>query len=97
MDELMNQVGSVIPEKWRSFGRQLKLSESVLESIHMNNLAKSQDCFSTVFATWRRQLSSPYTWETVVRVLKSPEIKEVRIATAIKKWLEKQMATAIQD
>ena len=93
----MNHVGSVIPTKWRSFGRQLKLTEGVLESIYIDELGKTQNCFSAVFIAWSRRLPSPYTWETVVKVLRSPELNEMRIANSIEKWLEEQVANAIQN
>ena len=97
MDELMNRVGSAIPAKWKSFGRQLKLTESLLDTIYVDQFGKAQECFSAVFSTWSRLLPSPYTWETVVRVLKSPELNEVSIATSIEKWLEEQVAITMQD
>ena len=93
----MNRVGSVISAKWRSFGRQLKLTEGQLCSIDMDERGKTQECFSAVFYTWSRCLPSPYTWETVVKVLRSSELDEVRIANSIEKWLEEQVATSSQN
>ena len=97
MDELMNRIGSAIPAKWRSFGRQLMLTEGQLDSIEVDKHYKTKECFSTVFDTWSRRLPSPYTWEVAVRVLRSPELDEVGIANSIEKWLEEQVAIATQD
>ena len=92
----MNRVGAVISAKWRSFGRQLKLTENQLSSIDKDERGISQECFSAVFTNWSRRRPSPYTWETVVKVLRSPELDEVAIANSIEKWLEEQVATSIQ-
>ena len=93
----MERVGSVIPAKWRSFGRQLKLTEGHLDGIDMDEHRKTQQCFSAVFSNWSRRCPSPYTWETVVKVLRSSELDEVRLAMSIEKWLEEQVAPAIQN
>ena len=91
----MERVGSVIPAKWRSFGRQLKLTEGQLDGIDMDERGKTQQCFSAVFDNWSRRCPSPYTWETVDKVLRSSQLDEVKIAVSIENWLETQVATSI--
>lgn len=93
----MNRVGSQIPAKWRSFGTQLELTGSQLNSIDADQRGKSQECFSAVFNHWSTCLSPPYSWETVVKVLRSSEVNEQGIAMSIEKWLEEQVAAATQN
>ena len=93
----MDRVGSVIPAKWRSFGRQLKFTEGHLDGIDMDERGKTQQCFCAVFDNWSRRCPSPYTWETVAKVLRSPELNEVRIANSMEKWLEDKLAAAAQN
>lgn len=91
----MNLVGSIIPAKWKSVGRQLRIREGQLEGIDEENRGKLQECFSAVFITWRRLLSSPYTWSTIIRVLKSREVNELKLASGIEEWLKEQMTSTI--
>ena len=79
----MNDIASKIPAKWRSVGIQLGLPSSTLDSIQQENAGKPRACldsFEQVFTTWERQGPSPYTWKTIIEVLRKPAVGEVALA-----------------
>ena len=81
--DLMNDVASITPAKWRSVGIQLGLSLSTLDSIQSNNAGKpdaSLHSFEQVFSTWEKQGPSPYTWNTIIEALRSPAVGEFALA-----------------
>ena len=88
--DLMSEVASKIPRKWRDIGLRLGLDLSVLEGI-----ASSGDtnlCYINVFSRWKNQNSTahPYTWSTIVQALQAPEVGEERLADKIKNKLTGQ-------
>ena len=79
----MNDVAAAIPAKWRQVGVQLKLPSEVLDEIQDQNASKTDMCklsFEQVFKKWKGSGTSPYTWETMVNVLRSPAVGEVDLA-----------------
>eukprot|EP00731_Ephydatia_muelleri_P027180 Em0019g53a len=84
LDELMSNVAAAIPEKWKQFGVQLKIPPSTLEDIMFQNEGEGEGegilSFEQVFKEWERQKTSPYTWETVINVLRTPGIAEYEMA-----------------
>lgn len=92
--DFMNQVASNIPAKWRSFATQLYLSDADIEAIE-SNYTKCLDRFHEVFKIWKTQLTrSPVTWDTVLCVLRSNELKEVNLAGDLEQWLTGKSTTA---
>ena len=83
LKDLMNDIASIIPAKWRSVGIQLGLSSGTLDSIQSNNAGKPHACldsFEQVFSTWEKQGPSPYTWNVIIDVLRTPAVGEVALA-----------------
>ena len=79
----MNDVASNIPAKWRSVGIQLELPSRTLDNIQAMNAGKPQAChdsFEQVFTTWEQFGPSPYTWNTISEVLRTPAVGEVALA-----------------
>ena len=80
----MSNVAAAIPEKWKQFGVQLKIPPSTLEDIMFQNEGEGEGegilSFEQVFKEWERQKTSPYTWETVINVLRTPGIAEYEMA-----------------
>ena len=76
----MSDVAAAIPEKWKQFGVQLKIPPSTLEDIMFQNAGEGILSFEQVFKEWERQKTSPYTWETVINVLRTPGIAEYEMA-----------------
>lgn len=45
-------------------------------------------CYMDVFDKWQKRTTPPYTWDTIIWVLKNPVVEEMELATEIEKWLE---------
>ena len=81
--DLMNDVASVIPAKWRAVGIQLGLSADTLDSIQRDNAGKPQAClesFEQVLSIWKTHDPKPYTWSTIVDVLRTPAVGQSALA-----------------
>ena len=76
----MNEIGAVIPAKWRDVGVQLGIDSGVLDGIQRQNAGMPRPCqtsFEHVFNEWRLQGSkTPYTWAHIIAILKRPAIGE---------------------
>ena len=86
--DLMNEIGSVIPAKWRNVGIQLGLSPSALDDIQGENAGKpgcNKLSFEKVFTEWKRLASKPYTWNTIMEVLRTPAVGEATLADTLSK------------
>ena len=86
--DLMNDIASVIPAKWRAVGIQLNLSTGELDSIQNQNAGKPEsDCnsFEQVFNKWRQQCTNPnqYRWQKIIQVLKTPSVQEHALAESL--------------
>ena len=81
--DLMNIVAATLPTKWQLVGIQLGLSAAKLNEIEHHHFSDCKHCFGLVFQEWEHQGTSPYTWETVVEVLRQPSVEENRVAEDI--------------
>jgi len=81
--DLMNMIAANIPTKWREVGLQLGLRVADLNSIEMRHAGDCNRYFSSVFSMWEGQLTKPFTWSTIVQVLRSPLIGECRLAQEV--------------
>ena len=77
--DLMNEVAAEIPGKWHDVGIQLKLSTSDLDCLRTLSLPTSQ-LFSSVFTLWKKRTTDDYSWATIIKVLKTPAVDEIRLA-----------------
>ena len=94
----MNDVASKIPLQWKNVGMFLDISLNILDGIQMNNAGKGKphaflDSFEQVFTTWEQQGPSPYTWNTIIEVLRQPAVGELALADQ----LELQHMKSIQS
>ena len=74
-----------VADKWRPFGVQLRISNSKLHSIHNNN--PSDDArLDAVLEYWMDNTpeKAPFTWETVIKALETPNVEKGRLAKKIK-------------
>ena len=81
--DLMNDVAAIIPAKWKEVGIQLKLSTRTLDEIQDQNAGKPESSklsFGQVFIQWERLQTSPYTWENMISILRSPAVGEEHLA-----------------
>ena len=81
--DLMNFVAAALPTKWQLVGIQLGLSAAKLSEIEHRHFSDCERCFGSVFQEWEHQDTSPYTWETVIEVLRQPSVEENRVAEEI--------------
>ena len=90
----MNDVASKIPAMWRVVGIQLVLSTGTLDSIQGENAGTPQshlNSFEKVFSNWKAKPSKPYTWTTIIAVLKAPAVGQVALAEEIQaKCIERE-------
>ena len=82
--DLSNELPDVA-DKWRPFGAQLRISNSKLNSIQ-NNKSNDEDRFSAVLEYWMDNLpeKAPFTWETIVKALESPNVEKRVLAKKIR-------------
>ena len=85
----MNEVAAEIPRKWRDIGLQLGLDHGILDGIATISPGDNNHCYSNVFTLWKKHnlTTHPYTWSTVLQVLKSRAVGERRLADRVKKDL----------
>eukprot|EP00731_Ephydatia_muelleri_P033985 Em0044g5a len=87
LEDLMNEIGAVIPSKWRDVGVQLGIAPGVLDGIQRQNTEKPRSCqvsFEQVFNEWRLQGSkTTYTWTHIIGILRRPAIGENDLAETL--------------
>ena len=89
LPHLMEKVAAVIPNKYMIVGLQLGLTMAELEVIgpKYSTLEEMYRAFSEMFGVWRRRGSSPYTWRTIIDVLKSASVGEVVLSDTLTSWI----------
>ena len=80
LSDLMEQVAAKIPAKWQRVGIALNLNQSDLECLPVLDC---HQCFVTIFTTWKKQETSPYTWLTVLDALNTKLVGEKHLAQVI--------------
>lgn len=84
--ELMNKVAAPCMDQWELVGVQLDINDAQLNSIR-SSYRTDQQRFKAVFDLWRRKGSPPYTWATIINVLKAPSVGKGKVAKDIMEWL----------
>lgn len=77
--DLANRVAAVIPGKWMQVAIQLEIEMGAIDAVGRDK----HDCFQQFMAildVWKRSSSPPFTWNTLVNVLKSPSVNEKVLA-----------------
>ena len=75
----------LIQTKWRGVGCELGLSAEELDTIEKRSGDWLNRCFSDVFDTWRKQGTPPYTWASIIRALRAPQVKEIDLSRKLEK------------
>ena len=86
MADLMNAVASEIPAEWRAVGIQLGLPSDILDGIQSQNAGKPKACqssFEEVLTVWERQGPRPFTWRTMVDVLRTQAVGHTALANQL--------------
>ena len=81
--DLLNEVAARIPSKWREVGIQLHLNPDHLDGIEVS-VSSPHDRFCSVFTLWKKQMTAPYKWATVIHALKAAAVNEIRLAEELK-------------
>ena len=76
----MNKVAVMIPTKWRHVGIQLGMENAHLDVIKQRCSNDSLLCFGEVFTEWKRRMTTPFSWSTIIDALKSPLVGENMLA-----------------
>ena len=82
--DLMNEVAAKKPNKWRDIGIQLGLTPNELSSFSLTCFGNPNPCFTAIFTAWKDRGTRPYTWATIIEVLQSPAVGELRLAEDLK-------------
>ena len=85
MRDLLRRIASNTRGKWYLMGLLLNVRQDQLNTItHQNSIL----CYTNVFSLWEKNADPPFTWGTIVDVLKSPVIGEMNLALDIEGWLK---------
>ena len=86
---LMDKVAAVIPHKYEIVGLQLGLTLAQLQVIGPRhpNLEEHHRAFGEIFGEWRRRGSPPYSWKTLISVLRSASVGEILLSEQLTSWI----------
>ena len=88
LSDLMNEVASKVPAKWKQISIQLDLTPSDQECFMALSPNDPLQCFTFVFKVWKSRAIRPYTWSTVIKALESPAVDEMRLAQELRTKLQ---------
>ena len=88
LPDLMNEVASKVPAKWKQISIQLELTPSDQECFMASTPNDPLQCFTSVFRVWKSRAIRPYTWSTVIKALESSAVDEVRLAQELRTKLQ---------
>ena len=85
----MEKVATVIPHKYEMVGLQLGLTLGELQVIGPRHpkLEDYHRAFGEMFGVWKRRRSPPYTWRTIIGVLRTASVGEVRLSEELTSWI----------
>ena len=80
----MNLVVAKIPEKWREVGIGLGLDSADISRIEADiQTHRSTPCYVMVFNTWKNKGTKEYTWDTLLRALRTALVNASQLASTI--------------
>ena len=90
----MNLVAAKIPEKWREVGIVLGLDSADIKRIEADiPTHKSTPCYVDVFDTWKNKGTTEYTWDTLIKALRTPVVDASKLANTIEGQLSLKFST----
>ena len=89
LSSLMDKVAAVIPHKFVTVGLQLGLTPDELQAICLphQSLEDQSRIFGLIVDKWRIRGSPPYTWKTIIVVLRSDSVGEVMLSEQLTSWI----------
>ena len=88
LPDLMNEVASKVPAKWKQISIQLGLTPSDQECFMASSPNDPIQCFTSVFRVWKSRATRLYTWSTVIQALEAPAVDEIRLAQELRMKLQ---------
>ena len=80
----MNTVCAKIPGKWREMAIGLGLDFADISRIEADvPTQKSISCYLIVFDTWKNKGTKEYTWDTLLKALRTPLVDAQMLANTI--------------
>ena len=95
MADLMNDVAAVIPAEWKAVGIHLGLSSDILDGIQSQNAGKPKACqssFEEVISVWKRLGPKPFTWRTIIDVLRTGTVGHTSLADKLESTYMKSLS-----
>ena len=90
LSDLMTEIASKVPAKWKEISIQLGLTLSDQKHFMEVTLGDPKQCFTFVFTVWKNRATRPYTWSTMIEVLESPAVDEMRLAQELRRKLQSE-------
>ena len=87
IEELMNKVAAKCLDKWMMIGLQLKIDQQLMNAIPNK---EATNAFSVVFHQWKNNGDPPFTWATIIDVLRKPIVGENQLAYELEEWLRQK-------
>lgn len=87
--ELANLVSCKAKDKWEVIGILLDIEQHELNAISQSR-SDPLVCYSKVFRMWKATGDPPFTWATILDVLRSPAVAEISLASEIERRLKTQ-------
>ena len=86
---LMDKVAAKILTKYEAVGIQLGLQKADLDVLRPRpqTVEDNRRAFSEIFDMWRRQVSRPYKWSTIIEVLNTEHVAEYRLSAELTSWI----------
>ena len=81
--QFIENVATVIPDKWKRVGVVLGLSQAQINAIDAQHRGVPLDCFAEVFQSTPQQ---PVSWTTLVTVLRSRTVGEELLAGNLQEY-----------
>ena len=80
------KVAALASTKWRAIGLELGVETRELNRIEKEHVSLLR-CSEEVFDTWEKQSSDsmPYTWTTIIKALRAPQVNEMKLASDLEK------------
>ena len=86
IEELLNFVAAKALNKWKMVGINLSITQDRLSCIE-ERYHSNEDHYLEVFQQWRSNNNHPYTWITIISVLKAPIVQEMQLANELEEML----------
>ena len=96
--DLMNIVAAKTPNKWMEFGLQLGIDTNQLNAFERQRGGVTNSIYADIFSAWeKRQGDMPFTWSTVIGVLKSPSVGENALAQTVQEFITKSHDLSVEE